>query len=255
MKTGEILTLILAIMGTAIALGTLVYTVEIGRRNNKIANENLKLASEQENIKRTLRFDILYNMLSIYQSVDDFNKYLWAIEEGNHPIDRNFVYEFYLDRANELTKLRSKPGYFEYLRALELFKKNHKLSKAELQRALKSIGYISGQEKKRFRRVLAGKEIGDALVELEKNTWWAILQTAQEIKAANFDTHEDNLSGNGWGNLLEGKDTGAKKEILRILQVSLHTMGRVSLTLALIKKFESEIVDYLERSYRTTGVN
>lgn len=254
MKSSELLTLILAAFGVAISLGTLVYTVEIGRRNNDIASENLKLASEQELIKRALRFDILNRMLSIYQSISDFGNYLWVVHDGNHLIDRNFVYDYYVERAKELTTIRSQAGYLEYLRALSRFKQGHKLSDAELSDALQHIGHISNAEKESFIRVFGGGEIGEVLTQLELNTWWSVLETAQKIKAADWDvadasSSEKDSETRSREKLLEGKDTEAKKEVLRILRVSLHTTERVNQTLALYKKFEPELSDYLDKLY------
>jgi len=112
--------------------------VRIGQRSNRISNQSAKLASEQETIKRALKYEVVHRLISIYQNIKDFNDYLWLVKTEKHSISSDFVAEFYLKKATELSDVRSTANYFEYVKALKTFKLGYAVTSREISQLLEA---------------------------------------------------------------------------------------------------------------------
>ena len=64
-----------AILGVVLAIVSLIYGVRLGQRSNRIGNESARLASEQEALRRAVKFGAVHRLISIYQLLDDFSSY------------------------------------------------------------------------------------------------------------------------------------------------------------------------------------
>jgi len=253
MSNTEIANLAIAVVSIVIAIVSLVYSVRIGQRSNRISNQSAKLASEQETIRRALKYEVVHRLISIYQNIKDFNDYLWLVETEKHPISNDFVAEFYLKKAAELSDVRSTASYFEYVKALETFKRGYVVTSREISQLLES-SRASETTKRKSLESFVNSEISVVLGALEDNTWWSLLDTAQKIKHKwAFDGGDSDSEVKS--QLLEGRDTPEKQEILFILRRALFFMERVEFLLALLKKYEPELTAHIYETYKAPDIN
>jgi len=235
-----------------IALVSLVYSARIGQRSNRISNQSAKLASEQEAIKRALKYEVVHRLISIYQNIKDFNDYLWLVETEKHPISSDFVAEFYLKKAAELSDVRSTASYFEYIKALKTFKPGYVVTSREVNQLLET-SRASETTKRKSLEVFVNSEISVVLGALEDNTWWSLLDTAQRIKHK-WALYDDDDNSEAKSQLFTGRDTAEKQEILYILRSALFFMERVEFLLALLKKYEPEITAHISETYKAPDI-
>lgn len=253
MSSIEIANLAIAVVGIVIAFVSLIYSVRIGQKSNRISNQSAKLATEQETIKRALKYEVVHRLISIYQNIKDFNDYLWLVETEKHSISSDFVAEFYLKKATELSDVRSTANYFEYIKALQTFKRGYVVTSREISQLLEA-SRASEKTKRKSLEVFVNSEISVVLGALEDNTWWSLLDTAQKIKHKwAFD--DDNSNSEAKSHLLEGRDTAEKQEILYILRRALFFMERVEFLLALLKKYEPELTAHIYEMYKAPDIN
>ena len=253
MNNTEIVNLAIAVVGIVIALVSLLYSVRIGLRSNRISNQSAKLASEQETIKRALKYEVVHRLISIYQNIKDFNDYLWVVKSEKHPISSDFVAEFYLKKATELSDVRSTANYFEYGKALKTFKRGYTVTSREISQLLEA-SHASEKTQRKSLEVFVNSEISVVLGALEDNTWWSLLDTAQKIKHKwAFD--DDDSESEDKSLLFEGHDTAEKQEILYILRRTLFFMERVEFLLALLKKYEPELTGHIYETYKAPDIN
>lgn len=239
-------------MGIVIAVISLIYSVQIGQRSNRISNQSTKLASEQETIKRALKYEVVHRLISIYKNIKDFDDYLWLVERDKHSISSDFVADFYLKKATELSDVRSTGNYFEYIKALKTFKPEYVITSADINE-LKSSA-VSDKTKKSLEEEFVNSSVSAALVALEDNIWFSLFDTAQKIKYKwAFD--DDAAESEAKSHLFEGRGTAEKQEILYILRRALVFMERVEFLLAVLRKYEPEITAHIYETYKVPDIN
>ena len=252
MSNTKTISLVVAVLGIVIAFVSLIYSVRIGQRSNRISNESAKLASEQEAIKRALKYEVVHRLISIYQNIKDFNDYLWLVEAEKHPINSDFVAEFYLKRETELSDVRSTANYYNYVKALKTFKPGYVVTSREISQLLEA-SRASEKTKRESLEVFVNSEISVVLGALEDNTWWSLLDTAQKIRHK-WTPDDDDSDSEAKSHLLEGRDTAEKREILYILRRALFFMERVEFLLALLKKYEPELATHIYETYKAPDI-
>ena len=129
MADAETTNLIISVLSIFIAVISMITSMLIGQKSNRISNETAKLVSEQEVIKRSLKYEVVHRFISIYKSVSDFNLYLVQVRNEKHAISSEIVAEFYMKKVIELGDLRSTNSYFDYLKAIKNFKSEQKLDR------------------------------------------------------------------------------------------------------------------------------
>lgn len=253
MSNTEIVNFAIAIVGILIAIASLIYSVRIGQRSNRIGNQSAKLASEQETIRRALKYEVVHRLISIYQNIRDFNDYLWLVESEKHSISSDFVADFYLKKVTELGDVRSTASYFEYVKALQTFRSGHKITSREISQLLEA-SRASEITKRKSLEAFVNSEISVVLGALEDNTWWSLLDTAQKIKYK-WALDDDNNSPEAKSTLLDGRDTAEKQEILYILKRTLFFMEKIEFLLALLKKYEPELTAHIYEMYKAPDIS
>jgi hypothetical protein len=253
LKTNEIASLSIAVIGTVIAVISLIYSVQIGQRSNRISNQSTKLASEQETIKRALKYEVVHRLISIYQNIKDFNDYLWLVERDHHEISSDFVADFYLKKATDLSDIRSTGNYFEYIKALRTFKPDYVITSTDISELMQST-VVSDITKKSLEEAFVNSSVSDALVELEANIWFSLFDTAQKIKYK-WAVDDGGDGSEAKSHLFEGRGTAEKQEILYILRRALFFMERVEFLLAVLRKYEPEITAHIYEAYKIPDIN
>jgi hypothetical protein len=170
---GALLTIVSALAGVVVAIVALITGVQASKKASN-------LASEQEQLRRTMRTDALYSLMALYDLLGELSTYIWMTGKEKR-VDKEFITSFLASRIDELSKIHSNPAYFLWKRATSNFMPQAPISEEPLAQIL-------GQDlatKDLARRLATMPEgIGEAIVTLESNHWISSIDALYRLKSS-----------------------------------------------------------------------
>lgn len=252
MTDAEIVNAAIAGLSLGVASVALIVTSRATKRSLRLTREAAISTSEEETVKRALKHNVLRGLISIYQTLDDFNSYLWEVQRMKNPISVEFVADFYLKKTQELADLRGTPVFYEFLRALQTFRPRMVVAPEEVARRLEA-GKVPTDGIDSLRNDLTNGDVGTVLGALEANSWWCLLDVAQKLKNQ-WSIPDDEQPSKAKDELLKDLVTEEQKAIFLILRRTLHTMNRIEVLLMLLKAYEPQLSLHFQKLHDAEGL-
>jgi hypothetical protein len=227
------------IASTAISLIGL--TVAIASLFLSILTQN-----EQNKLRREIEHKILYSLISQLRLIDDFHDYMELLFQERQRVGARIVYNFYSDRINELTKIRSLPEYHLYLSVLN--RPNRKMSQEVIRQDIvekvrSELGYMT-ENTNEFLNKISGRPTFEVMAALETNFWWSLMNVSSKILEI------ADMNGNFSEDLFVNSDNLRERygdEELLIMRATLNFEARAKVLFILLAENEAKIMDRLER--------
>lgn len=260
MADAETTNLIISVLSIVIAVVSLINSMVIGQKSNRISNETAKLVSEQEMIKRSLKYEVVHRLISIYKSVSDFNSYLWQVGTEKHAISSEIVVEFYMKKFTELDDLRSTSSYFDYLKVIKNFKSEQKFTQEEIIEIFKSTDILEpyfktcGMENSIGNiEYLTNTYINEIFIKYERHLWVSILDVAQNLNYKwSLDDRTIELDDE---TALKERLKAEQKEMSHILRRTLVITDMINSYLVLLDSYEQDLTKYIDEQYKSPDIH
>ncbi|MFF3323091.1 hypothetical protein [Streptomyces sp. NPDC002889] len=239
----EVVSLGVSFASTVVAIIGAVYSAKAIRISSKLSQESNRLAGEQEQIKRTIKSNVVGRLLAIYQTILDFDDYIWLAYRDEYPFDADVVAEFYLDRFTELTGVRTSGAYTEYLRVLEDFPGDVVVDRDDI---LVSVREIGESDESRIRQ-FEGEQVRTIFLEFEKSFWRNLFHVSQKIR--NRPTLREPGERPGWLDRLDGEVASG---VEAVMLYSFHNMRDLEIFVPLLRRYGDHVTDVIEQRLGTS---
>lgn len=239
-------TVLVSAVGVVVALIGTSYSIYVGRRTSALSAESVRLAGEQEAVRRAVQTDVIDRLLAIYEALHDFHDYIWLVWMNREPIDAAFVHDFYMARFAELTAIRTSPAYAQFRHVLRSMGETPTVTAADLHDARGNASVMSSVEK--HFEVFEGAPIRDVFSEFEASFWRNLLHSAEKIhravsspKAGVPDPERPE-----WLKELDEKDARGSEAVMKS---SLFEMQRLEVYLFLLRNYAPTLAVELSRRF------
>lgn len=239
-------TVVISVVGLVVAAAGTSYSVYIGKRNSALSAESVRLAGEQEALRRAVQTQVVDRLLAVYETVHEFNQYIWLVYKNQDPLDAAFVHDFYMARFADLTAIRTSPAYARFKQVLSSMGETPTVTAVDVRDATRSAVTMAPVAERLG--IFEGAPIRDLFTDFESSFWRNLLHTAQKIsRAANSsEVVAPDPARPSWIAELDEKDA---RGTAAVMKSSLFEMQRLAVYLVLLKKYAPMIALELDRRF------